>query len=89
MATKRLQLLQQTATEKEQQQLSFTIQQDKLQAQADLLETEKQVGLSQQKLEDLKSAPTLSLGDVIKAQQELEGYERGVVAIKALIKELF
>ena len=86
---KRLQLLTQTSTEKEAQQLSLQVQQDKLQAQADLLETEKQVLLKQQELEDLKSAKTLSLTDIIKVQDELKGYQQGVKAINALIKELF
>lgn len=86
---KRLERLQQTATEKEQAQLSHQVQQDKLQAQADLLETQKQVSIYQQKLEDLKSAKQLSLSDIINTQNILDGYIAGEKAITKLIKELF
>lgn len=86
---KRQERLQQSAQEKEQSQVSHQVSQDKLQAQADLLETQRMVHVKKQELDELKSAQTLSLSRIIKVQDELEGYEKGVKAIEALIKELF
>ena len=85
----RLERLQQTTTEKEKAQLSHQVAIDKLQAQADLLETQKLVASKKQELEDLKSAPELSLSRIIEVQDELRSYQDGEKAIKELIKELF
>ena len=86
---KRQERLQQSTQEKEQSQVSHQVAQDKLQAQADLLETQRMVSVKKQELDELKSAPTLSLSRIVQVQDELEGYEKGVKAIEALIKELF
>ena len=81
--------LQQSTADKEQSQVSHQVAQDKLQAQADLLETQRRVSVKKQELEELKSAETLSLSKIIQVQDELEGYEKGVKAIETLIEELF
>lgn len=86
---KRVDRLNQTSTSKEEAQVSHQVQQDKLQAQSDLLETQRQVSIYQQKLEDLKSAKVLSVSDIIKCQNDLDGYAAGEKAIEKLIKELF
>lgn len=86
---KRTDRLQQSATAKEQAGVSFQVQQDKLQAQSDLLATQQKVQSKLQELDELKSAPKLSLPEIIKVQDELEGYEKGAKAIEKLIKELF
>ena len=60
-----------------------------LQVQADLLETQHQVALAEQRLEELKSATPLSVKAVIEQQDILKGYQQGEQAILDLQKELF
>lgn len=86
---KRVELLKQSKETRDEQMLSHTIQQEQLQAQADLLETQKKVAQLKQKLETLKSAEELSLPEIVGTQVELEGYQAGEKALKELIKELF
>lgn len=86
---KRVELLKQSKEERDEQLLSHTIQQEQLQAQADLLETQQKVAQLKRKLERLKSVEELSLPEIVATQVELEGYQAGEKALKALIKELF
>ena len=86
---KRLERLGQSSDEKKQAQLSHQVAQDKLQLEADLLETQRQLAIKKQELEDLKSAPVLSAADIIKCSDEIEGLKAGEKAIKELKKELF
>ena len=86
---KRTERLSQEKDEKLAANQSRQIAQEKLQEQADLLATQSQISLKEQELEDLKSAPTLSVPNIVKCQDELEGLRKGEKAIKALQKELY
>lgn len=69
--------------------LKYQLSQEKLQAQADLLATQQAVGQARAKLEDLKSAQTLSLVDIVNAEVELESLIDGEKRLVRLIKELY
>ena len=86
---KRLELLQQSPEKLEKDQLSHQVEIDKLQAQADLLETQRQLNICKQELTQLKSAKELSFVSIINKQNQIEGFEKGVKSIESLIKELF
>ena len=84
---KRLELLTQEKTA--QEAAEYQVQQDQLQLQADLLETNRQLNAAKRELVEAKSASTLSVSSIIAIQDRIAGLEAGVKAIKALEKELF
>ena len=86
---KRLELLKQTGEQKENMNLEYQLEKDKLQLESDLLETRLRLKEKQQLLLALKSARQLSSSDVIKAQVDYDGLQRGIEALEALKKELF
>ena len=86
---KREQLLQKKDSQVEKEQVSFQLKEDKLQLEADLLETQRKVGQSEQKLLTLKSASRLSPSEIIAESDLLEGYKAGIKALESLKKELF
>lgn len=86
---KRLELLQQTETQKATVELQYQLEKDRLQLEADLLETRSALELKRQELHRRKSDRELSPVKVIEVQGEIEALERGVKALEALKKELF
>lgn len=60
-----------------------------LRLKADIVETESAISKTQARLEDLKNSPDINFQEVIKAQEQVENYERGLKALKELEKELF
>ena len=84
---KRKELLQQTKDQRDEQTLSHTLQQEELQAQADLLETQKKVAELKQRLEDLKSAKDLLLPEIVATQVELEGIILSCVSCSIQVKK--
>lgn len=86
---KRLELLKQTEAQKENAELEYQLEKDKLQLDSDLLETRLALKSKQQELLRRKSDPVLSPVKVIAVQGEIEALARGVEALEALKKELF
>jgi len=86
---KRLERLQQDKENQQKEQAVFQAQQDKLALEADILETQRQVGLKEQELEALKNAPQLVPSNILAKQDELEGYIKGLKGLKDLKKELY
>jgi hypothetical protein len=85
----REQRLNQSQAQLEEQVLGYQLSQEELQAQADLLATKQAVSASKAKLESLKSSQTLSLVDIVSAENEVEALTKGQKRLEALIKELF
>ena len=85
----RLERLTQTQQEKDNAVVSHQVAQDELQLQADILETQRQVELKKQELETLKSNQTLQPSKIVACMDELEGYQKGLKALKKLKTELF
>lgn len=85
----RLQLLQMSKENQEATQLAFTVANDKLQMESDILATRMQVEKLTAKVLALKSAPSLSSSEILGAQSELEGFQNGLVSLQALFAELF
>ena len=83
------QLRQKNQDQTDLEKLSFDIEDNKLQLEADLRETERSLTLERRTLQALKSKEVLSTGEILKQQDLIRGLEEGVEAVKALIKELF
>lgn len=71
----------------EQQQ--YQAEDNKLQLEADLRETQRLLKSEQRRLEELKSQPQLSGGNIIECQDMIAGLTAGVKALGDLIHELF
>lgn len=86
---KRKTLLTKSQEKLEKEQLDHQLAQDKLQLQADLLETQRQLGVKKQELVNAKSASVLEAGKVLSIQDEVKALEAGEQALIDLEKELF
>ena len=87
--TKYQQLRQKSQEEISQEQLSHEVEDNKLQLEADLRATQRQLTLEQRELESLKSAPRLDSEKILKRQDKIRGLQEGVKSLVALIEELF
>ena len=86
---KRAQLLQQDEQTKSLQELAAQLSLDKLQLEADLVETKSALSRSEQKVLRLKSADILSPTEIVNGMGEIEGFKAGLKALNDLKKELF
>ena len=82
-------LLQQSAQERESQDLQFVVENAKLQLQSDKLATQQKVSELTRKVNDLKRAEPISFQAILSAQDELRGYIEGLARLEDLEKELF
>ena len=85
----RLDYLNQSQDQMDSAKQSHQNQKDKLQAQADLLETQLRRSEAEQLLEEMLSRDTLSLPDIISQEDVIAGYVAGEKALKRWISQLF
>lgn len=82
-------LREKTAEELSQEQLLWDIQDNKLQLEADVRATERQLLTEEVVLTQLKSRNTLSTQDIISQMDVIKGLRDGLGSIKELLEELF
>lgn len=81
--------LKQSPQELEDNQLKKQVELAKLQLSGDLLETQSKLAEVELHLENLKNSYPLRVENILKTQDEVEAYKRGLKAIEELQKELF
>ncbi len=81
--------LQQSPEELQAKSIDKTVALAKLQAQADLLETQSALAEAELTLEALKNSNQLSIVVIAEQQDNVNALVKGITAIEELIKELF
>ena len=84
-----LQRRQKTEDQISQQQLQYEVEDNKLQLEADLRETQRELTQAKRDLDTLKSAKALSSEQIIKQADLISGLEKGEAFLQDLIEELF
>ena len=85
----RKQLLQRSESTIEAEKLVYQLEDDKLQLEADLRETNRALTSKNRELLQLKSAPKLSPTSIVEVTGEIESLEKGIQILEDLIAELF
>lgn len=87
---KRKDLLKKSTEERTKEELDYTLEKDKLQLEADLLETQRDFANAKQKLKALKSeAENFSPAKIVNAMNDVASLEAGLQALNDLKQELF
>jgi len=86
---KRKNLLTQSQEQQDKEMLSFQIQEDKQQLEADKLETSKMLNAKERELVRAKSAVPFSPSNILSLQDEIKGLKAGLKGLKELEEELF
>ena len=86
---KYLNLLQQSQTEKNEQEQEFQAEAAKQQLEADILATKRSLAISRQDLLKAKSAQPFNAQNIINVQIHIEGLEDGLDRLLTLMEELF
>ena len=86
---KYLKLRQKTQDQLSKEQLDYEVEDNKLQLEADLRETQRALSLAKQNLLALKSQKMLSSVAILKEMDNIRGYEEGIKSLEELVKELF
>lgn len=89
LAGKYISLRQKTEDQLSAEQLQYDVEDNKSQLEADLKVTQRQLAAERRTLEQLKSAKVLSSKKLIDQLDLIEGLEKGVESLEALIEELF
>lgn len=86
---KYLDRLKKSPEDKLTEQQEWLAEDNKLQLEADLKATSRELKLEKRRLEGLKSQEKLDSGKILQSLDNIEGLEKGEKALTKLIKELF
>lgn len=89
MSQKYKELLSQSESQKDQQELEFKVEEAKQQLAQDQLATKKELARVKRELNIAKSSFPLESAKIIELQNEIEAYEKGLSRLEELEKELF
>ena len=81
--------LQKSAEEKSQEELSYKVEQAKLQLQADKLATKKSLAEAKKNLDAKYTSDIFSPKDIVQLKDSIESLEKGLAALETLESELF
>ena len=84
-----LERMKMSDSEQKEGQLSYLVEQNKLQMESDILETQRKIAQLKEELDTKKSQETLQFGSIVEIMSQLQAYAEGLEALKTIKAELF